>query len=52
LSKLNDKYQKWINSYKLGKLLIIDKDNNDFVNNTEDLATIVQLVERELHGLF
>ncbi|MDB5007374.1 MAG: Deoxyadenosine/deoxycytidine kinase [Mucilaginibacter sp.] len=52
LSKLNDKYQKWINSYKLGKLLIIDKDNNDFVNNTEDLATIVQLVERELNGLF
>ncbi|MDF2433447.1 MAG: deoxyadenosine/deoxycytidine kinase [Mucilaginibacter sp.] len=52
LSKLNDKYQKWINNYKLGKLLIIDKDNNDFVNSTEDLATIVQLVERELNGLF
>jgi deoxyadenosine/deoxycytidine kinase len=52
LSKLNDKYQKWINGYKLGKLLIIDKDNIDFANNTEDLATIVQLVERELNGLF
>jgi deoxyadenosine/deoxycytidine kinase len=52
LSKLNDKYQKWINGYKLGKLLIIDKDNIDFANNTEDLATIVQLVEREINGLF
>jgi deoxyadenosine/deoxycytidine kinase len=52
LSKLNDKYQKWINSYKLGKLLVIDKDNIDFANNTEDLATIVQLVEREINGLF
>ncbi|HEY4326833.1 MAG TPA: deoxynucleoside kinase [Mucilaginibacter sp.] len=52
LSKLNDKYQKWINGYKLGKLLILDKDNLDFANNTEDLATIVQLVEREIHGLF
>ncbi|MDB4918133.1 deoxynucleoside kinase [Mucilaginibacter sp.] len=52
LSKLNDKYDKWIKSYKLGKLLIIDKDNIDFANNTEDLATIVQLVERELNGLF
>jgi deoxyadenosine/deoxycytidine kinase len=52
LSKLNDKYNKWINSYKLGKLLIIDKDNIDFANNTEDLATIVQLIEREIHGLF
>lgn len=52
LSKLNDKYNKWINGYKLGKLLIIDKDNIDFANNTEDLATIVQMIEREIHGLF
>jgi deoxyadenosine/deoxycytidine kinase len=52
LSKLNDKYDKWIKGYKLGKLLIIDKDNIDFANNTEDLGTIVQLVERELNGLF
>jgi deoxyadenosine/deoxycytidine kinase len=52
LSKLNDKYQKWINNYKLGKLLIVDKDSIDFANNTEDLATIVQMVEREIHGLF
>jgi len=52
LSKLNEKYQKWINGYKLGKLLIIDKDSLDFANKTEDLATIVQLIEREIHGLF
>jgi deoxyadenosine/deoxycytidine kinase len=52
LSKLNDKYDKWIKSYRLGKLLIIDKDNIDFANNTEDLATVVQLVEREINGLF
>ncbi len=52
IAKQNDKYQKWINGYKLGKLLVIDKDNIDFANNTEDLATIVQLVEREINGLF
>ena len=52
LSKLNDKYNKWINGYKLGKLLIIDKDLLDFANNSEDLATIVQMIEREIHGLF
>ena len=52
LSKLNEKYQKWINNYKLGKLLILDKDTLDFANNTEDLATIVQMIEREIHGLF
>lgn len=52
LSKLNEKYQKWISSYDLGKLLIIDKDVIDFANNTEDMATVVQLIERELNGLF
>jgi deoxyadenosine/deoxycytidine kinase len=52
LSKLNEKYQKWINSYKLGKLLILDKDKLDFANNTDDMATIVEKVEREINGLF
>lgn len=52
LSKLNEKYQKWINGYKLGKLLVIDKDVIDFANNVEDMATVVQLIEREINGLF
>ncbi len=52
LSKLNEKYQKWISGYKLGKLLIIDKDVIDFANNVEDMATVVQLIEREINGLF
>jgi deoxyadenosine/deoxycytidine kinase len=52
LSKLNEKYQKWISNYNLGKLLIIDKDVIDFANNTEDMATVVQLIEREINGLF
>jgi len=52
LSKLNEKYDKWIGSYNLGKLLILDKDNLDFANNTEDMGTIVQAIEREVNGLF
>lgn len=52
LSKLNDKYEKWINSYKGGKLLILDKDKLDFANNTEDLSFVIQQVEREINGLF
>ena len=52
LSKLNEKYQNWISGYKFGKLLIIDKDVIDFANNTEDMATVVQLIEREINGLF
>src|ERR1700748_1487777 len=52
LSKLNDKYQKWIDGYKLGKLLILDKDVLDFTNNPEDLSSVVLSIEREINGLF
>jgi deoxyadenosine/deoxycytidine kinase len=49
---LNDKYEKWINSYTGGKLLILDKDKLDFANNTEDMSFVIQQVEREINGLF
>ena len=52
LSKLNDKYKKWIDNYKEGKLLVLDKDNLDFANNPEDLGFIIQSIEREINGLF
>jgi len=52
LSKLNDKYEKWIGSYQGGKLLILDKDKLDFANKTEDLAFVLESVDRELNGLF
>ena len=52
LSKLNEKYQKWIDGYKLGKLLVLDKDVLDFTNNPEDLSSVVLSIEREIHGLF
>ncbi|MEJ5054474.1 deoxynucleoside kinase [Sphingobacterium sp. MYb382] len=52
LSKLNDKYDKWIGNYKEGKLLVLDKDNLDFTNNPEDLGKIIQKIEAEMFGLF
>ncbi len=52
LSKLNEKYNKWIDGYNLGKLLVIDMDNLDFANNTEDLATIIERIEGQINGLF
>lgn len=52
LSKLNDKYDKWIGNYQEGKLLVLDKDKLDFANDPEDLGYIIQAIEREMHGLF
>lgn len=52
LSKLNDKYDKWINNYTEGRLLVLDKDNLDFANKPEDLGNIINKIEAELYGLF
>ena len=52
LSKLNEKYKNWIDSYKEGKLLVIDKDNLDFANVPEDLGVVINSIEREINGLF
>jgi len=52
LSKLNEKYDKWIDNYKEGKLMILDKDNLDFTKNPEDLGAIVEKIESQLFGLF
>lgn len=52
LSRLNEKYDKWISNYKEGKVLVIDVDNLDFVENQEDLGFIFNKVEGEINGLF
>ncbi len=52
LSKLNNKYEKWIDNYHDGRLLVLDMDNLDFANNPDDLGYIVQKVEADLFGLF
>ncbi len=51
LKLLNERYENWINGYKLGKLLIIDVDNMDFTK-PEDLSIVIDKVNGELHGLF
>lgn len=52
LKRLNQRYESWIDNYEDGRLLIIDVDNLDFKNNPEHLGHVVNLVSRELHGLF
>ncbi|RLD30353.1 MAG: deoxynucleoside kinase [Bacteroidetes bacterium] len=52
LSRLNERYEAWISKYDKGNLLIIDVDPLDFVDNPEDLGSIINKVEAEIHGLF
>lgn len=52
LSRLNERYEAFIQGYTKGKLLIIDVDNMDFVANPEDLGTIINKIDAEINGLF
>ncbi|MCL3780391.1 deoxynucleoside kinase [Prolixibacteraceae bacterium JC049] len=52
LKQLNERYNNWIDNYNHGKLLIIDVDNVDFVNNKEQLSQVVDKIDAEIHGLF
>ena len=52
LSRLNERYEAWIHGYKKGRLLVIDVDDLDFVENKEDLGGIINKIDAEINGLF
>ncbi len=52
LSRLNERYEEWVGQYKLGKMLIVDVDTIQFDGKPEDLRTIINRVDAQLHGLF
>jgi deoxyadenosine/deoxycytidine kinase len=52
LSRLNERYEAWVHNYDKGKILIIDVDDINFVDNTSDLSTVIEKIDAELSGLF
>jgi deoxyadenosine/deoxycytidine kinase len=52
LKRLNERYEAWIETYKLGKLLILEADDYDFPNNKQHMNEIIDKINAELHGLF
>ena len=52
LNRLNECYEEWISGYDKGKLLIIDTDKLDFVQNQEDLGEVIQRIDTQINGLF
>ncbi len=52
LSRLNERYEAFIQGYTKGKLIIIDVDHLDFVANPEDLGGIINKIDAEINGLF
>jgi len=52
LKKLNEFYNKWIEGYKEGPLLIINVDQNKFAESSEYFGEIISKIDAELYGLF
>jgi deoxyadenosine/deoxycytidine kinase len=52
LNRLNERYEAWIDSYNLGKLLIIDVDNLNFPEKQEDLSVVISKIDAVINGLF
>jgi deoxyadenosine/deoxycytidine kinase len=52
LLKLNQRYETWVKSYDLGKVLVVDVDKYDFSEKKEDLRYVIDKIDAELHGLF
>ncbi len=52
LKGLHDRYEKWIEGYKDGKLLILDVDKYDVEENPADLRAVCDLIDAQLNGLF
>jgi deoxyadenosine/deoxycytidine kinase len=52
LKRLNDYYNKWIEGYREGPLLVVNVDQNKFAEREEDLGDVIQKIDSQLYGLF
>lgn len=52
LKKLNEYYDNWAGRYDEGKMLVIDVDNCNFVDDKDQMENVVNKVLAELNGLF
>ena len=48
LSRLNERYEAWIQSYDKGNLLVVEVDDIDFVKNPSDFNNITKLIDGKL----
>ena len=51
LRGLNERYEEWIKSYDR-HLMIVDGDNIDFANNSQDFQKVTDMIDDRLFGLF
>lgn len=52
LENLNRRYDDFIYNKYQGDVMTVEKDGIDFLNNSKDLAKIIDRIDRQLFGLF
>jgi deoxyadenosine/deoxycytidine kinase len=52
LENLNRRYDDFIYNKYQGDVMTVEKDGMDFLNNSKDLAKIIDRIDRQLFGLF
>ena len=52
LKSLNEKYEKWIESYDAGKMIVFEVDHLDVPGKPEDMRVVIEKIQSNLYGLF
>ena len=51
LSRLNERYEAWIHDYNKENLIILEVDELNFVDRSEDLQQVVQTIDSKLEDM-
>ena len=51
LSRLNERYEAWIHDYKKDNLIILEVDELNFVDRSEDLQQVIQTIDSKLEDM-
>ena len=52
LSRLNERYEAWVQNYDKGKIISIDVDKVNFVGDPKAFGNVISLIDKEINGLF
>ena len=52
LSRLNERYEAWVQNYDKGRIISIDVDKVNFVGDPNAFVNVISLIDKEINGLF
>ena len=52
LSRLNERYEAWVQNYDKGRIISIDVDKVNFVGDPSAFGNVISLIDKEINGLF